>query len=65
MVTRNAEASSSTGPHRMRITSGGCVKTYVSFAIGFLQVSQVSRINSEDLILIAEITKQVMAFMPA
>lgn len=34
-----AEASSSTGPHRMRITSGGQVGGYVNFALSFLKAS--------------------------
>jgi hypothetical protein len=32
------DAESSTGPHRMRITSGGSVAGYVKFALDFLQV---------------------------
>jgi len=37
-VTQDGEASSSTGPHRMRITSGGQVAGYVNFALTFLKV---------------------------
>jgi hypothetical protein len=37
-VVREGEASSSTGPHRMRITSGGQVAGYVNFALTFLKV---------------------------
>jgi hypothetical protein len=32
------EPSSSNGPHRMRITSGGQVSGYVNFALTFLKV---------------------------
>jgi hypothetical protein len=37
-VVQEGEASSSTGPHRMRITSGGQVAGYVNFALSFLKV---------------------------
>ena len=35
---KEGEGSSSTGPHRMRITSGGQVAGYVNFALTFLKV---------------------------
>jgi hypothetical protein len=37
-VVQRGEASSSKGPHRMRITSGGQVAGYVKFALTFLKV---------------------------
>jgi len=37
-VVQGGEASSSKGPHRMRITSGGQVAGYVKFALTFLKV---------------------------
>jgi hypothetical protein len=37
-VVQEGEASSSKGPHRMRITSGGQVAGYVNFALTFLKV---------------------------
>jgi len=37
-VVQDGEASSSTGSHRMRITSGGQVAGYVNFALTFLKV---------------------------
>jgi hypothetical protein len=37
-LVREGEASSSKGPHRMRITSGGQVAGYVNFALTFLKV---------------------------
>jgi len=35
----SSEAGPSTGPHRMRITSGGSVPAYIRFALSFLNVS--------------------------
>jgi hypothetical protein len=37
-VVQEGVASSSNGPHRMRITSGGQVAGYVNFALTFLKV---------------------------
>jgi hypothetical protein len=37
-VAQEGEASSSKGPHLMRITSGGQVAGYVNFALSFLKV---------------------------
>jgi hypothetical protein len=43
-----AEASSSTGPHRMRITAGGQVSGYVNFALTFLKVYSGPKITITD-----------------
>jgi hypothetical protein len=40
-VIQEGEASSSTGPHRMRITSGGQVAGYVNFALTSLKVRPI------------------------
>jgi hypothetical protein len=37
-VVQEEEASSSKGPHRIRITSGGQVAGYVNYALTFLKV---------------------------
>lgn len=38
----NAEAGPSTGPHHMRISSGGSIANYVKFALDFLEVTRLS-----------------------
>lgn len=35
-------ASSSTEPHRMRITSGGSIASYLKFSLNFLQVRDIA-----------------------
>jgi hypothetical protein len=41
-VVQRGEASSSKGPHRMRITSGGQVAGYVNFVLTFLKVCPIT-----------------------
>jgi len=43
-MDQQLEAGPSSGPHRMRITSGGSIPSYVKFAVGFLLVCQFSRL---------------------
>ena len=50
------EASSSTGPHRMRITSGGNVAGYVNFALTFLKVCPVDTIDRDQCLTRQETT---------
>lgn len=35
------EAGPSTGPHHMRISTGGSIASYVKFALDFLQVRYI------------------------
>jgi hypothetical protein len=39
MAPTTDEAGPSSGPHRMRITTGGSVQAYVTFASAFLKAS--------------------------
>ena len=50
------EASSSAGPHRMRITSGGNVAGYVNFALTFLKVCPADTIDRDQCLTRQETT---------
>jgi hypothetical protein len=48
MAPTTDEAGPSSGPHRMRITTGGSVQAYVTFALSFLKASApASYLNSK------------------
>jgi hypothetical protein len=52
MAPTTDEAGPSSGPHRMRITTGGSVQAYVTFALAFLKASaRLSHLTSPEGLL--------------